>query len=75
MVVQYRLAELIATSERPVYLPSNPTLPRVFICPDNKLVRVSHQGHTEQERLFGKLFQPAVVRKLRVMQPELSKAF
>jgi hypothetical protein len=72
MVVQYRSSELSTTSDQ--LSGANPTLPSGFVRSDCQLVRVSHQRHAEQQWFHGKLFQPAVVRKLRVTQCELLKA-
>ena len=72
MVVQYRSSELSTKRDRLSGV--NPTLPDGFVRSDRQLVRVSHQRHTEQQWLHGKLLQPTVVRKLRVMQSKLLKA-
>ena len=72
-MVQYRSSQVTTTSDQ---LPDdNPTLPHSLVCADRQLVRISHQRHPEQHRLKGKLLEPAFVRKLRVTQSELVKAF
>lgn len=72
MVVQYRSSELSTTSDR--LSGANPTLPHGFVRSNRQLIRVSHQRHAEQQGLRGELFQPAIVRKLRVTQSKLLKA-
>lgn len=55
-------------------LASNPAFPGVFVCSDNQLIRISHQGNAEQQGLHGKLLEPPVVRKLRIAEAKLVKA-
>ena len=70
---QYRSFQLTTTSDQ---LPGGkPTLPHSFVGAYRQLVRISHQRHPEQQGLQGKLLDPAFVRKLRVAQSKLVKAF
>jgi hypothetical protein len=70
--VQYRLPSLTATSERNA-LPLHPVLPRCFVSPNNYLVSIADKWKPKEQRLFGKLLQPAFVRKLRVLKPKVAK--
>ena len=72
--MQYRLAMLQPTSEDCGRLLLQPASPRGFVRSDDHLVCVADERKLQQQRLLGKLLEPAVVRKLRIAQTELVKA-
>lgn len=71
--IQYRLTELGTTSEQ-TPLSIDPVFPSALVPSDRKLIGVSHQGNSQQQRLLRELLEPAVVRKLRIAEAELSKS-
>jgi hypothetical protein len=52
-------------------LPAGPFLPRLFSQSDRKLVAGSNERHVQDERLVGKLREPAVIRHARMSQSQL----
>src|SRR5690606_18684114 len=54
--------------------PLVPRPPLVLGQPDRQPVPGADQGDTEEERLLGELFEPAIVRVVRVPEPELGEA-
>jgi hypothetical protein len=70
--VQYRLPGLMPTSEG-IDLPLHPAFPRCFVGSDNDVIRTTDEWKPKQQWLFGKFFQPAFVRKLRVLKTKLAK--
>jgi hypothetical protein len=70
--VQYRLPGLMPTSEGSD-LPLHPALPRCFIGSDNHVICITDEWKPKQQWFFRKCFQPAFVRKLRVLKPKLAK--
>lgn len=61
---------LRVTSER---LLADPRFPDRFVATYAKLIGISNERHSKEERLIGKFLQPPLVRKLRVAKTELVK--
>ena len=70
--MQYRLHGLMPTSEGSD-LPLHPAFPRCFVGSDNDVICITDEWKPKQQRLFGKSFQPAFVRKLRILKTKLAK--
>jgi hypothetical protein len=61
------------THKRGNELALHPAFPGRFVRADDDLVGIPDKRELEQQWLFGELFQPPFVRKLRVVKPELTK--
>jgi len=70
MNLQYRRPRLTATSD----LRGHPLSPYRFIGADNELVAATNEREPEEKGFLDELFQPAVVRKLRIAKAELGEA-
>jgi hypothetical protein len=70
--VQYRLHGLMPTSEGSD-LPLHPAFPRCFVGSDYDVICIADEWKPKQHRFFGEFFQPALVRKLRVLKTKLAK--